>query len=74
MLREQPFIAGTRHNVRMNTTGTVRFEESRSSFKSWTDLFSEAAAFATTLGRERLISISYYEDQRRGILAVWYWG
>ena len=48
--------------------------EFRSSFKSWNDLFSEAAAFATTLGRERLISISHSEDQGKGVVAVWYWG
>ena len=58
----------------MATTGsTVRFMEFRSSFKSWNDLFSEAAAFATTLGRERLISISHSEDQGKGVVAVWYW-
>jgi hypothetical protein len=58
----------------MTTTDTtVRFMEFRSSFKSWNDLFSEAAAFATTLGRERLISISHSEDQGKGVVAVWYW-
>jgi hypothetical protein len=54
--------------------GSVRFMEFRSSFKSWNDLFSEAAAFATTLGRERLISISHSENQGKGVVAVWYWG
>ena len=59
----------------MTTSGkTVRFMEFRSSFKSWNDLFSEAAEFATTLGRERLISISHSEDQGKGVVAVWYWG
>src|SRR5262245_58026844 len=58
-----------RHNVAMTTTGsTVRFMEFRSSFKSWNDLFSEAAAFATTLGLERLISILHSEDQGKGVV------
>jgi hypothetical protein len=48
--------------------------EFRSSFKSWDDLFSEAAAFATRMGRERLISISHSEDSGKGVVAVWYWG
>jgi hypothetical protein len=59
----------------MTTIGsTVRFREFRSSFKSWDELFSEAAAFASTLGRERLISISHSEDSGKGVVAVWYWG
>jgi hypothetical protein len=41
---------------------------------SWEQLFQEAAEFATTLGRERLISISHSEDQNQGVVAVWYWG
>jgi hypothetical protein len=41
-----------RYDARMITTGKfVRFMEFRSSFKSWDDLFSEAAAFATTLAQ-----------------------
>ena len=59
----------------MTTSGkTVRFMEFRSSLKSWNDLFSEAAGFATTIGPERLISISHSEDQAKGVVAVWYWG
>jgi hypothetical protein len=53
---------------------TVRFKEFRSTFKPWSELFAEAAVFATTLGRERLISISHSADQSRGVVAVWYWG
>jgi hypothetical protein len=56
-----------------NTQNTVRFMEFESSFKSWDDLFSEAAAFATRVGRERLISISHSEDSSKGVVAVWYW-
>jgi hypothetical protein len=53
---------------------TVRFETFRSSFSTWDHLFGEAAAFATTLGPERLISISHSEDQNQGVVTVWYWG
>ena len=63
-----------RYDAQMITAGKiVRFMEFRSSFKSWDDLFSEAAAFATTLGPERLISISHSEDSGKGVVAVWYW-
>jgi hypothetical protein len=59
----------------MTTTGrTVRFKQFRSTFASWDELFSEAAEFATTLGPERLISISHSEDSSKGVVAVWYWG
>jgi len=59
----------------MTTKGmTVRFQEFRSTFKSWDTLFGQAAEFATTLGPERLISISHSEDQSKGVVAVWYWG
>jgi hypothetical protein len=52
---------------------TVRFEVFRSSFQSWESLFSEAAAFAATVGRENLIGISHSEDQNNGVVTVWYW-
>ncbi len=74
-LSPQRIEAVSGHNVWMTTAGSsVRFKEFRSSFKSWNDLFAEAAAFATTLGPERLISISHSEDQSKGVVAVWYWG
>ena len=56
-----------------STRLTVRFRMFRGTIATWDDLFSEAAAFATTLGRERLISISHSEDQQDGVVAVWYW-
>jgi hypothetical protein len=52
---------------------TVRFEVFRSSFQSWESLFSEAAAFAESVGRENLIGISHSEDQNNGVVTVWYW-
>jgi uncharacterized glyoxalase superfamily protein PhnB len=39
---------------------------------TWTDLFTQAAAFASSVG-DRLISISHSEDQQDGVIAVWYW-
>jgi hypothetical protein len=51
----------------------VQFEIFRSSFQSWESLFSEAAAFAGTVGREHLIGFSHSEDQNNGVVTVWYW-
>ena len=45
----------------------------RGTLATWDDLFSEAAEFATKLGRERLITISHSADQSNGVVAVWYW-
>ena len=51
----------------------VRFEIFKSSFKSWTDLATEASEFATNIGRDRLINISVSADSGRGLITVWYW-
>jgi hypothetical protein len=45
----------------------------RSTMKSWDTLFTEAAAFATELGPDRLISISHSEDKDDGVVTVWFW-
>ena len=52
---------------------TVQFKMFRGTMASWESLFADAAAFATTVGRERLITISHSEDQQDGVVAVWYW-
>ncbi len=46
-----------------------------SSFKSWDDLCDEAAAFATTVGPQRLINISVSQGDTggKGVIFVWYW-
>jgi hypothetical protein len=52
-----------------------------SSTRSWEDLVEEAAAFATTVGRERLINVSVaaaggadlFGAGARGVIFVWYW-
>ncbi len=51
----------------------VEFRIFRASFRSWEELFAEAADFASRLGRDRLISISHSEDQNQGVVTVWYW-
>ena len=40
---------------------------------SWDTLFDEASNFATSIGKERLISISHSEDNNDGVVVVWYW-
>ena len=45
----------------------------RGTLATWDQLFSQAAECATTLGRERLITISHSADQSDGVVAVWYW-
>jgi hypothetical protein len=41
--------------------------------QTWEALFAEAAAFATSVGPARVISISHSEDQNDGVVTVWYW-
>lgn len=50
-----------------------QFEMFRGTLVSWQELFQEAAAFATALGRDRVISISHSADHGDGIVTVWYW-
>jgi hypothetical protein len=45
----------------------------RGTFATWESLFSEAAEFATSVGPERVISISHSEDDDDGVVTVWYW-
>jgi hypothetical protein len=41
--------------------------------RSWQELFRDAAAFADTVGSERLIGISHSADNGEGVVTVWYW-
>ena len=52
---------------------TVRFEVFRGAWATWNALFEDAAAFASKLGQDRLISISHSEDHNDGVVTVWYW-
>jgi hypothetical protein len=58
----------------MPTHDAVVFKTFRGTFKTWDQLFAEAAAFATTIGKERLITISHSADHSEGVITVWYWG
>ena len=51
----------------------VKFQVFKSWTKSWPDLCAEAAAFASTKSRDRLINISVSEDQNEGVIIVWFW-
>jgi hypothetical protein len=51
----------------------VQFQVFRGTFASWQTLFSDAAEFATRMGRGRVISISHSEDRNEGVVTVWYW-
>ena len=51
----------------------VRFRIFRGTLASWDDLFTEAAAFATTLGEGRVLGVSHSADHSDGVVAVWYW-
>jgi len=51
----------------------VRFQLFKSSLKSWQDLCADAAAFASQIGRDRLINLSLSEDHNEGVIIVWYW-
>ena len=52
---------------------TVEFQHFRGAWTTWESLFQDAARFASSLGRERLISISHSEDGSDGVVTVWYW-
>lgn len=55
-------------------TPRVEHRTFESMMRSWETLFEEAAAFATEIGRERLINISSSGDASgRGVVTVWYW-
>jgi hypothetical protein len=59
----------------------VTFKQFVSSTASWESMFAEAAAFATELGRDRLIGISHshgasttnWAPGGTGVVTVWYW-
>ena len=51
----------------------VQFQVFRGTFATWQKLFSDAAEFATRVGRGRVISISHSEDRGEGVVTVWYW-
>jgi len=58
----------------MNTVRSkVQFKYFRGTLSSWDQLFTQAAAYATEIGPDRLITISHSEDDNDGVVTVWYW-
>jgi hypothetical protein len=51
----------------------VKFELFKSSFRSWDELCTQAAAFASEKGKDRVINLSLSEDHNEGVIIVWYW-
>lgn len=45
----------------------------RGTFVSWETLLNDASEFATSIGPERVVSISQSEDDSDGVVVVWYW-
>jgi formylmethanofuran dehydrogenase subunit A len=54
-------------------SSTVQFKSYRGTLSSWNTLFTQAAEFASTISREKLITISHSADHRDGVVTVWYW-
>lgn len=53
----------------------VKFKMFRDSNKTWNEMFTEAAEFASTVGPDRLINIAHSVDSVvDGVVVVWYWG
>lgn len=53
---------------------TAVYRVFRATFKGWDTLCVQAAAFATSLGKERLITISHSADHSDKMITVWFWG
>ena len=45
----------------------------RGTLASWDELFGQAAAFASEVGRENVLGISHSCDECDGVVTVWYW-
>lgn len=54
-------------------TASVQFKSFRGTLSSWKTLFTQAAEFASTISREKLITISHSADNMDGVVTVWYW-
>ena len=51
----------------------VKYQIFSGTWASWEKLLSQAAEFATEIGKDKLINISHSEDQVKGVVTVWYW-
>jgi len=47
----------------------VKYQIFRGMFSSWKTLFTQAAEFASEIGKENIISISHSQE----VVTVWYW-
>lgn len=45
----------------------------KSSVKTWETMLNEASDFASTIGEQRVISISHCCDNGTAVVVVWYW-
>jgi hypothetical protein len=45
----------------------------KSSVKTWQTMLNEASDFASTIGEQRVISISHSCDNNTAVVVVWYW-
>lgn len=51
----------------------VAFKIFRGTLATWKELFIQASELASTIGKERLITISHSADSGDGVVVVWYW-
>jgi hypothetical protein len=51
----------------------IKFRKFVAIVKTWDTVFQEAAQFATTIGPDRVVSISHSADGSKAIVTVWYW-
>lgn len=51
----------------------MRFRRFNAVIKSWETVLQEAADFASSLGRDRVVTISHSEDHNKYDIVVWYW-
>lgn len=68
-----PHCGMTPGQEQQETYSRVSSRRFQSTFTSWDDLCREAADFAASVGRQRLISISHSEDGNDGVIIVWHW-
>jgi len=52
---------------------SVQFKKFRGTLTTWNSLFTQAAQFASTVGPEKLITISHSSDGMDGVVTVWFW-
>ena len=51
----------------------IAFKYFRGALVTWQRLFEKAAAFATRLGPDEVVSISHSQQPHEAVVTVWYW-